>query len=364
MCCSRPPRWTRCQARRATARWRGVRSTRCLPAHASTSPPTSATRWTSCCGSRRSRTSRAGRARPALRRQGVRAGISNARQCRWRSCSSRSAAASNATIRPATCSTFTAAGSISSFPTTRTRSRSPAAPSARSRMANVWVHNGFLQVEGEKMSKSLGNFVTIRELLRHDDVRRPHMVGRGAAACDAAHPLPPADRLDGQGARRGRGLRWIAGIDAIGGTSKPGHEALRRPESHGAIVRATTSIRAGRAFGELSSLQLRSRQLARKVACARSGWRGQTRLRHVILKSSANLLGLLQQTRSRRQAAGLDGRADRATAEIDAIVVARVRPHARRRTGRSPIGCATSSPRLGVAIKDNKDGTTTWELKR
>ncbi len=33
------------------------------------------------------------------------------------------------------------------------------------RMANTWMHNGFLQVEGEKMSKSLGNFITIRELL-------------------------------------------------------------------------------------------------------------------------------------------------------------------------------------------------------
>ena len=32
-------------------------------------------------------------------------------------------------------------------------------------MAKYWLHNGFLQVEGEKMSKSLGNFVTIRELL-------------------------------------------------------------------------------------------------------------------------------------------------------------------------------------------------------
>lgn len=32
-------------------------------------------------------------------------------------------------------------------------------------MANIWMHNGFLQVEGEKMSKSLGNFVTINELL-------------------------------------------------------------------------------------------------------------------------------------------------------------------------------------------------------
>ncbi len=32
-------------------------------------------------------------------------------------------------------------------------------------MANYWMHNGFLQVEGEKMSKSLGNFLTIRQLL-------------------------------------------------------------------------------------------------------------------------------------------------------------------------------------------------------
>ncbi|RCS23198.1 cysteine--tRNA ligase [Phyllobacterium salinisoli] len=33
------------------------------------------------------------------------------------------------------------------------------------RMANIWMHNGFLQVEGQKMSKSLGNLVTINELL-------------------------------------------------------------------------------------------------------------------------------------------------------------------------------------------------------
>ena len=32
-------------------------------------------------------------------------------------------------------------------------------------MARVWMHNGFLQVEGRKMSKSDGNFVTIHELL-------------------------------------------------------------------------------------------------------------------------------------------------------------------------------------------------------
>ncbi|MEM7291262.1 MAG: cysteine--tRNA ligase [Pseudomonadota bacterium] len=33
------------------------------------------------------------------------------------------------------------------------------------RMANIWMHNGYLQVEGRKMSKSDGNFVTIHDLL-------------------------------------------------------------------------------------------------------------------------------------------------------------------------------------------------------
>ncbi|MFS4439219.1 cysteine--tRNA ligase [Paracoccaceae bacterium GXU_MW_L88] len=36
---------------------------------------------------------------------------------------------------------------------------------ADDRMASIWMHNGFLQVEGEKMSKSLGNFFTVRDLL-------------------------------------------------------------------------------------------------------------------------------------------------------------------------------------------------------
>jgi len=45
-------------------------------------------------------------------------------------------------------------------------------------LARVWMHNGFLNAEGEKMSKSLGNFVTIRELLADwpGDVLRLNML--------------------------------------------------------------------------------------------------------------------------------------------------------------------------------------------
>ena len=55
-------------------------------------------------------------------------------------------------------------------------------------MANYWMHNGFLQVEGEKMSKSLGNFVTI-----HDAVEG--LAGRGHCVfkCCMTHYRQPID---------------------------------------------------------------------------------------------------------------------------------------------------------------------------
>jgi cysteinyl-tRNA synthetase len=34
---------------------------------------------------------------------------------------------------------------------------------------NYWMHNGFVRVDDEKMSKSLGNFFTIREILKQYD---------------------------------------------------------------------------------------------------------------------------------------------------------------------------------------------------
>ncbi|MFC1650098.1 cysteine--tRNA ligase [Candidatus Latescibacterota bacterium] len=35
--------------------------------------------------------------------------------------------------------------------------------------AKYWLHNGFLDIEGEKMSKSLGNFLTVRDILKKYD---------------------------------------------------------------------------------------------------------------------------------------------------------------------------------------------------
>lgn len=43
--------------------------------------------------------------------------------------------------------------------------------SGRSPMAKYWMHSGFLTVHGEKMSKSLGNFITIKDFLKKEDAR-------------------------------------------------------------------------------------------------------------------------------------------------------------------------------------------------
>ncbi len=44
-----------------------------------------------------------------------------------------------------------------------------------SKFVNVWMHNGFVNIDDEKMSKSLGNFFTVRDVLpklRHPEVMR------------------------------------------------------------------------------------------------------------------------------------------------------------------------------------------------
>ena len=47
--------------------------------------------------------------------------------------------------------------------------QSEAANPGAGNMVRCWIHNGFVNVDKEKMSKSLGNFVTIRDVLERND---------------------------------------------------------------------------------------------------------------------------------------------------------------------------------------------------
>ena len=151
--------------RRATERSRIARSTRCWLARGSMSLLISATGWISSCGSPRNRTAR--QAKPG--------GIASPGRPGWHiECSAMSMATllepfgGGLQCDDPSRNVFDIHGGGIDlvFPHHENEIAQSCCAFGSNRMANVWMHNGFLQVEGEKMSKSLGNFVTIHELLR------------------------------------------------------------------------------------------------------------------------------------------------------------------------------------------------------
>ena len=70
-------------------------------------------------------------------------------------------------------------------------------------LARYWMHNGMLQLSGEKMSKSLGNLITIDEFLSQ------HSAGCAAHA-DLHRPLSQAGRLQRRDARTPPSAAWRA----------------------------------------------------------------------------------------------------------------------------------------------------------
>ncbi|MCH8111063.1 MAG: cysteine--tRNA ligase [Proteobacteria bacterium] len=60
-------------------------------------------------------------------------------------------------------------------------------------LANVWMHNGYLTLEGEKMSKSLGNVVTVAELLRKVGANRGEAIRFNMLGTHYRHPVDWTD---------------------------------------------------------------------------------------------------------------------------------------------------------------------------
>jgi cysteinyl-tRNA synthetase len=218
-------------------------------------------------------------------------------------------------------------------------------------MANVWMHNGFLQVEGEKMSKSLGNFVTIHELLRTTKFGGRKWSGEVLRlAMLRTHYRQPID--------------WtVKALEEAEATLDGWYEAIgdvepSREMSDAVLDALTDDLNTPTALVELHRL---ARPAVAGVMTAGLTGMGQAPA-PALLKGSANLLGLLQQTRSERQATALsEAKID--AAKIDAIVAERAQARAARNWAESD-RLRDYLAELGVAIKDHKDGATTWKLKR
>jgi cysteinyl-tRNA synthetase len=199
-------------------------------------------------------------------------------------------------------------------------------------MANYWVHNGFLQVEGEKMAKSLGNFVTIRDLLKDwpgETVR---------LAMLQTHYRQPLNWTT-NGLREAQ--RTLDLWYELTGNAAPG---LLCADVLGAVADDLNSPKAVASLHEL-------RGEAAKGSKATAG----------SLKASAQLLGLLQETASEWagfRPASISIDENKVTALIAARSAAR-----QAKDFRESDRIRDELARMGVVVKDTKDGTT-WEIAR
>jgi cysteinyl-tRNA synthetase len=84
--------------------------------------------------------------------------------------------------------------------------------------ANIWMHNGFVDVDAEKMSKSLGNFFTIRDVLEH---HRSEAIRYFVLSTHYRKPLSYSDRNLAQ-AR--------SAIDGLYGAMRGANNAVDKPD--------------------------------------------------------------------------------------------------------------------------------------
>ncbi|MEE9360921.1 MAG: cysteine--tRNA ligase [Hyphomicrobium sp.] len=215
-------------------------------------------------------------------------------------------------------------------------------------MARYWMHNGFLQVEGEKMSKSLGNFITIHELLDTDKFggrRWPGEVLRLAMLMThyrqpldfTVRSLEVAERLLGQWYRKIADVEAAPTSDWADDVEDALADDLNTP---GAITRLHVAADCIAEDGETD-------------APAR-------------FKSAANAMGLLERTEAewRAQAekrVGVDK--DRVSELIESRLCAR---SAKNFEEADRIRDELAA--MGIALKDSKDPksgeiVTTWEVR-
>jgi cysteinyl-tRNA synthetase len=190
-------------------------------------------------------------------------------------------------------------------------------------MAQIWMHNGFLQVEGRKMAKSEGNFITIRELLQDwpGEVLRFNML--------RTHYRQPIDwTVKGLEESLKTLMNFFASCAAFPGNTEHLHSSVEEP--------LLDDLNTPEAINRLHELH-KSGDDASVFACL-----------HFM-----GFAGDLADPRA--------GRVDRLA--VEALIGARDRARAARNfkeADRIRDQLATMS----IVLKDNRDGTTSWEVKR
>ncbi len=210
-------------------------------------------------------------------------------------------------------------------------------------LARYWMHGGFLNVDNEKMSKSLGNFSTIRDVLQHYDAQtlrffmlRTHYRGDlnySDQHVDAARAalrrlyttlqnVPPAST--------GSGIDWSQPYAARFQAAM--NEDFATPEATAVLFELATEVN-----------------------------RSRDALLSRMLRDLGGVLGLLQQnpTDYLQQAAGTQDHQFLDTAAIEAAIAARLAARLAKDFAQSD-AIRAALIEQGVVLKDGPGGTT-WE---
>ena len=250
-----------------------------------------------------------------------------------------------------------------------------------SKFVNLWMHNGFVRVDDEKMSKSLGNFFTVREVLEW--VRDPEVVRYFMTNSHYRGPInytpDSLAQADAALERLYLALRGVPPPLPVPGVSSPLPRAgeVGRSPGEGSYVATAATERFSAAMDDdfntpmaVAELQ----QLAREINTAKAAGDMTTATRVASeLRSLAARLGLLGQDpetflrkrplKQARAAVGEDGDSTVAPglsdAEIDQLIVDRAEARKAKNFKESD-RIRDLLAASGVALEDQPGGKTLW----
>jgi len=208
--------------------------------------------------------------------------------------------------------------------------------------ANAWMHCGMIRINGEKMSKSLNNFFTIRDVLEkyHPEVVRYLLV---ASHYRSAINYSEDSLRDAKGAleRFYHALRGLPRVPASGG------EAF--------VERFTAAMNddfgTPEACAVLFDLVREINRLRESDVSAAAGLAGR-------LRELGDVLGVLQLEADDFLRAGAEGKVD--AAQVEGLIQARLQARADKNWGESD-RIRDQLTAMGVVLEDSKGGTT-WRL--
>jgi cysteinyl-tRNA synthetase len=224
--------------------------------------------------------------------------------------------------------------------------------------ARYWLHNGFVNLAAEKMSKSLGNTLTIKDLVRRHD---PEALRLYLLGTHYRHPLEFGDERiveAGRALARLRSLKDEADRIASRGTPAPGpdHGLFDEVAAHRARFEAAMDddFNTPQALGVLFDLARVLHAAQDQVAQGTAG-AGAFLLGVGELVMLARVLGLLE---GARKEAAVD---PQLKARIESLVYLRQEARRQRDFGEAD-RLRDELSRLGVVLEDTRDGTT-WKLQ-